>query len=595
MRVHYPRTPHLPWSPGASSDDVRAGDLSGLAGREVVVTEKLDGENTTLYADGLHARSLDSAHHPSRAWVKGLQGRIGAAIPPGWRVCGENLYARHSLRVPGPGELVLRVLGLGRGDRCLDWDRRCGSARRLGVPVPPVLWRGMFDERALRALRLDTDAAGGLRRADRRGVRCARSSGSGWPSGCAEGTYRPTRTGCTPPVVENGLCPTAALWAVRSGAGPADVPAAVGRVGGRPGRSRAGRREPPSSMCRPRLDGLGRYGDARLAGVLAAMLHGSRRALAGAAARGTAGHARWHAVSPTWSGCTRPAPPLPGRERRSRPGADVARRRPGGAARGRRAPWRSRRRGRRGARAGRLVRCCTPRTPGCSGEAPLEPLRAGLRDALDRPGYGRRRPVLGGGAGRVRGRPDRHRRGGRGGDLAVAVRRVPPADPSGRAVGQREEHLRRRPPGHRRVISLDDLRQARGSRADQRANGRRSAGGSGPARRGAGRRAATVVWDATSLNQHQRSLVHGVAARRDALVTHVVVLVDEDELARRNADAGAPGAAGGAHLAAAPLHPALPGRGAPDVVHRAGGRRRHGRRPARLDGRLPHGWWTEEA
>ncbi|MFE9924807.1 RNA ligase family protein, partial [Streptomyces sp. NPDC005774] len=50
MRVHYPRTPHLPWSPGAASDDIRAGDLSGLRGREVVVTEKLDGENTTLYA-----------------------------------------------------------------------------------------------------------------------------------------------------------------------------------------------------------------------------------------------------------------------------------------------------------------------------------------------------------------------------------------------------------------------------------------------------------------------------------------------------------------------------------------------------------------
>src|SRR3954452_17456364 len=97
MRVHYPRTPHLPWSPGASSDDVRAGDLAGLAGREVVVTEKLDGENTTLYADGLHARSLDSGHHPSRAWIKALHGRIAPAIPPGRRVCGENLFPRHSL------------------------------------------------------------------------------------------------------------------------------------------------------------------------------------------------------------------------------------------------------------------------------------------------------------------------------------------------------------------------------------------------------------------------------------------------------------------------------------------------------------------
>lgn len=45
---------------------------------------------------------------------------------------------------------------------------------------------------------------------------------------------------------------------------------------------------------------------------------------------------------------------------------------------------------------------------------------------------------------------------------------------------------------------------------------------------------STVVWDATSLNAHQRSLVHAVARRRDALLTHAVALVDEAELIRRN-------------------------------------------------------------
>ena len=44
----------------------------------------------------------------------------------------------------------------------------------------------------------------------------------------------------------------------------------------------------------------------------------------------------------------------------------------------------------------------------------------------------------------------------------------------------------------------------------------------------------TVVWDATSLNHQQRSLVHAVARRRDALLTQAVLLVDEDELIRRN-------------------------------------------------------------
>jgi len=135
MRVHYPRTPHLPWSPGASADDVRAGRLAGPTGREVVVTEKLDGENTTLYADGLHARSPDSAHHPSRAWVKALHGRIARLIPPGWRVCGENVYARHSIPYEDL-ESWFHAFSVWDGDRCLDWDSTVRFARRLGVPVP---------------------------------------------------------------------------------------------------------------------------------------------------------------------------------------------------------------------------------------------------------------------------------------------------------------------------------------------------------------------------------------------------------------------------------------------------------------------------
>ena len=137
MRVHYPRTPHLPWSPGATSDDVRTTDLSGFTGREVVVTEKLDGENTTLYSDGLHARSLDSAHHPSRAWVKSLQGLVGASIPPGWRVCGENVFARHSLPYDDLASWFY-AFSVWDGDRCLDWDRTVRFTRDRGMPVPPV-------------------------------------------------------------------------------------------------------------------------------------------------------------------------------------------------------------------------------------------------------------------------------------------------------------------------------------------------------------------------------------------------------------------------------------------------------------------------
>ncbi|MCP4498573.1 MAG: RNA ligase family protein [Deltaproteobacteria bacterium] len=96
-RVKYPRTRHLPWSPRASSDDVHLTTTRIFQNAEVVVTEKMDGENTTLYSDFSHARSLDGRHHDFRNWVKALQGRIGHQIPAGWRLCGENLFERHSI------------------------------------------------------------------------------------------------------------------------------------------------------------------------------------------------------------------------------------------------------------------------------------------------------------------------------------------------------------------------------------------------------------------------------------------------------------------------------------------------------------------
>ncbi len=96
-RVKYPRTRHLPNSPGSDEDDIHLSDLSALAAGEVVLTEKMDGENTTIGPGYVHARSVDSAAHPSRTWVRALAGRLRHEIPEGMRVCGENLYARHSI------------------------------------------------------------------------------------------------------------------------------------------------------------------------------------------------------------------------------------------------------------------------------------------------------------------------------------------------------------------------------------------------------------------------------------------------------------------------------------------------------------------
>ena len=64
---------------------------------ELIITEKMDGENTTIHRGGSHARSPDSRYHPSRDWLKAFSAGIQPQLADGERVIGENLYARHSV------------------------------------------------------------------------------------------------------------------------------------------------------------------------------------------------------------------------------------------------------------------------------------------------------------------------------------------------------------------------------------------------------------------------------------------------------------------------------------------------------------------
>jgi len=150
--VKYPRTFHLPWSEGITSDDkvMSSKDLL-LVGHEVVVTEKFDGENTTIYPDKIHARSIDTKYHPSRTWVnnfaKTFQYRMGHDL----RVCGENLFAKHSI---GYTDLDSYFLGFSAwyDDICIDWDNTMHIFDDLGIAPVRVLYRGKFDSVAIAEL-----------------------------------------------------------------------------------------------------------------------------------------------------------------------------------------------------------------------------------------------------------------------------------------------------------------------------------------------------------------------------------------------------------------------------------------------------------
>lgn len=158
-RVKFPRTYHLPWSPGVTDDDRVMSDLTQfeIFGRKeagVVITVKMDGENTTFYPDYVHARSIEYDPHPSRSWVKALHARVAHDIPKGWRVCGENLYAKHSIKYENL-EDYFQVFSIWDDKNfCLNWHETLVWTELLGLRMVPTLYIGPWDEKHVRGLQV---------------------------------------------------------------------------------------------------------------------------------------------------------------------------------------------------------------------------------------------------------------------------------------------------------------------------------------------------------------------------------------------------------------------------------------------------------
>jgi hypothetical protein len=150
--VKYPKTMHLPWSPGISRDDKVLHNTDCFKGKEVVVTVKMDGENTTIYENYIHSRSIDSKNHWSRDYVKGLQGRIGYLLSYNHiRICGENLYAKHTIHYKNITSYFM-VFSIWEKDTCLSWDKTVSLCESINIETVPVLYRGIWDEKLIKSL-----------------------------------------------------------------------------------------------------------------------------------------------------------------------------------------------------------------------------------------------------------------------------------------------------------------------------------------------------------------------------------------------------------------------------------------------------------
>jgi len=157
MKVKYPKTKHLPWSLGLTRGDKIVKSLDSFIKREIIAGYKMDGENSTLMTDCIYARSLESNDHPSQHWLKGLWGEIKHDIPENWRICGENLYAKHSIHYTDLPTYFMVFNIWDENNMCLSYDETIWWCKALGLHHVPILWRGIFDENFLKDLSLKID------------------------------------------------------------------------------------------------------------------------------------------------------------------------------------------------------------------------------------------------------------------------------------------------------------------------------------------------------------------------------------------------------------------------------------------------------
>jgi RNA ligase len=150
MSQKYPRTLHLPWSPGATKDDRIADDVSHLIGKNIVLLEKIDGSNTSLEKDGCFARSHNGPlTHSSFDLLKSLHASIKYKLPEDTQLFGEYVFARHSIEYKElPGYFLLfGVRYKHSADKFLCWESWMFVeewAKEIGVPTVPILFNGII-------------------------------------------------------------------------------------------------------------------------------------------------------------------------------------------------------------------------------------------------------------------------------------------------------------------------------------------------------------------------------------------------------------------------------------------------------------------
>ena len=147
-KIKYPRSYHLHYSEKLSSKDDRSHiDDAHFIDKNVTCSIKMDGENTTCSNEYSHARSLNSGiDSEDRRWVESMRtSKIVGNIPDSYRICGENLFYKHTCAYDNLDSLF-NVFSIWDNKKCLSWKETVKISNELELSTVHIFYEGIYDK-----------------------------------------------------------------------------------------------------------------------------------------------------------------------------------------------------------------------------------------------------------------------------------------------------------------------------------------------------------------------------------------------------------------------------------------------------------------
>ena len=142
----YPRTLHLPYSQSVTSDDRISDSANSLLGIDIVITEKLDGENCGMIDDGVYARS--HAAFTTSPWSREVRQlhklSVEDELGDGVYLFGENMEGIHSIEYTNLTSYFY-IFGIRDNNIWIPWDKVEEYSYLLDIPTVPVLFKGVVN------------------------------------------------------------------------------------------------------------------------------------------------------------------------------------------------------------------------------------------------------------------------------------------------------------------------------------------------------------------------------------------------------------------------------------------------------------------